>query len=307
MLDAIATRRLLLITGKGGTGKTSLTAALGLALASRGKKVLLLEVDSARPALEGYFSRPASFQPQPVAPRLDIANIDFSNALHAYLADVIPVERVVSMILKNRVVKYFLQATPGARELVVLSRIQTLMAHGHYDHIVVDLPASGHAVSLFGTLDTIRRLFPVGPLRARGEEIMATVGDPTRTGLLLLSIPEEMSVNEAVETAGNFRRLGAPPLLAVLLNRAPPPALSPQERTWLESLERESAALPSRSLRAVEALREKEDAAVRGSIARRRLAEEVGVPLLSLPLLPGGEGVEICRRLAAWLSTSGRA
>ncbi|MCK6526639.1 ArsA family ATPase [Myxococcota bacterium] len=304
MLDTFEKRRLIFVTGKGGTGKSTFTSALGLALAGRGRSVLLAEVDSARPALESVFGRRPEFQPSPVAPGIEIANIDFLGALHAYLAEVVPVERVVQLILKNRIVQYFLQATPGARELVLLSRIHALVRGGRYDTLVVDLPASGHAYALFKTLESVRRLFQVGPLRKRGEEISETISDPHGTSLVLLTIPEEMSVNEVLETARHIGRLGFPPIEGILLNRDPGPRPSPRERRWLQAV-RERGPRSARLALAADALGDLDAAAQRAEVARRRIEEETGRAPLSVPLLSGGEGLETARHLAGWLQGEG--
>jgi len=308
MLQQLSQRQLLFVTGKGGTGKSTFTAALGMTLAKRGKRVLLAEVDSARPALQAEFGRRPEFQPLAVAPGIHIANIDFLNALHAYLVEVVPVERVVGLILKNKIVQYFLQATPGARELVILSRIHSLARGGQFDTIIVDLPASGHAVSLFKTLDTVRRLFQVGPLRKRGEEISETLADDRRTGLVLMTIPEEMSVHEALETARRIARLGFPRLDAVVLNRDPGPTLSDSERRWLEGIEvpREATTSGSRLSQAAHALSAADAASGRAEIARRRLEDELGAAPSSLPLVAGGEGLTTARQIAEYLGGDAR-
>ena len=138
--------RLILVTGKGGTGKTTVSAAIGRLSAERGARTIVAEVDTFRPALTPMFGKKPTYAPLPVAPRLDICNISWREALVEWLKGNVPGQRVVRRILDNKLVQTFLDATPGVRETVILSRVVTLLEK--YDRVVVDMPASGHAISL---------------------------------------------------------------------------------------------------------------------------------------------------------------
>jgi arsenite/tail-anchored protein-transporting ATPase len=226
--------RLVLVTGKGGTGKSSLAAALGLLSASRGQRTVVVEVDSFRPALTELLGVEPGFQPVPAGPQLWVSNATWQASLEDWLERTVPASGIVKLILNNRVVQLFLDATPGARETVLLSRIVSLLER--YDRVVVDLPASGHALSLLRVPHLARRLMRSGPIRERSEEIVAALGAPT-TALLLVALPEEMVVTETCELHDQLRR--EVPELAVplvVLNRASRPTLEPAERTLLDRL-----------------------------------------------------------------------
>jgi arsenite/tail-anchored protein-transporting ATPase len=227
VLDA----RLILVTGKGGTGKSTVAAALGRRSADAGKRTLVVEVDVRQSAMSGLLGRAASYEPRPVGPRLEVCNITWDRALEEWLDRSIPLQRVVRMILRNRLVSLFLDATPGLREIVGLSRIASLCEG--YDQVVVDMPASGHALALLQVPWVARELVAEGPIQQRAAELIELLGRPD-TQAVLVSLPEEIVVNETVELLGRLERMVpvlAPPL--VLLNQVAPPSITADERALL--------------------------------------------------------------------------
>jgi arsenite/tail-anchored protein-transporting ATPase len=281
LLDA----RLLLVTGKGGTGKTTYAAALAVLGAVRGRRAVVVELDNQRPSLTAVFHREPRFQPAPVRPNLDLANLAWEGALHAYIESVVPSRRVTNLILNNPVVGRFLDFTPGSREMVILSAVGALVEK--YDLVVVDMPASGHAFSLLDITRSAMGLFRSGPVRTRATELKALVGD-ARTELVLVALPEEMVVNETLETIArmrSFQMLHHAP--TVFLNRATMPSLTPAERevllrlagTPLDPLEREF----------VQAGRWEDGLEQATAAAQQTLADQLGVsPVLVPPSAPGG-------------------
>lgn len=226
--------RLLMVTGKGGTGKTTYAAALAVLGARLGKRTLLVEIDNQRPSTSAVFGVEPPFEPVTVQPGLSLCNIDFSGALQAFVHKMVPVRRVVRLVLENRMVGRFLDFTPGSRELVIMSRLGTLVEAN--DLVVVDMPASGHAYSLLDILRSARGLFRSGPVRTLAESLTEVIQAPT-TRLAFVALPEEMVVNETLETVERMRRggmIGGPP--AVLLNRATLPSLTGPERELIGRL-----------------------------------------------------------------------
>ena len=227
--------RLILVTGKGGTGKTTVSAAIGRLSAERGARTIVAEVDTFRPALTPMFGKKPTYAPLPVAPRLDICNISWREALVEWLKGNVPGQRVVRRILDNKLVQTFLDATPGVRETVILSRVVTLLEK--YDRVVVDMPASGHAISLLGVPNVAIGLMRGGPIRERAEAILKVLSSSS-TALVIVGLPEEMVVNETVELWQRLRK-EVPTLQSplVVLNRAARPSLDDNERALLERLE----------------------------------------------------------------------
>ncbi len=233
-------RRLLLVTGKGGTGKTTYASALALLARARGKRVLLVELDSQRPALTPVFGVEPTFEPTEVIDGLDVCNLTWERALHQFIEGVVPAGRVASLVLQNKIVYRFLDFTPGSQEIVTLSALTDFVrprsGRHEYDLVIADLPATGHAFSLLDITRSALGLFRSGPVRERAAEMRAMLAAPS-TQLVLVALPEEMVVNETIETVEKFRKydlLSQPP--AIFLNRATLPTLSDDERALLHRL-----------------------------------------------------------------------
>ena len=237
-LGSLLDSKLLLVTGKGGTGKTTFASALSILAAVRGRKVALCELDSQLPSLPGVFGGEIDFDEREVLPNLSVSNISFSRAVEVYLQRSVPMKRLVRAILDNKLIARFLDITPGAREVVILSQVATMV--DHYDLVVVDMPASGHAFSLLDILRNLLGLFRSGPVRQRAEEMREMILAPS-THMVFVSLPEEMVVNETLETLGRMRRadvIGGQP--GLFLNRATLPSLTDPERELIARLGRTS-------------------------------------------------------------------
>ncbi len=278
--------RVLFVSGKGGTGKTSVAAAIGRLAATQGRRALVLELDNQRPSLTSIFGVRPRYVPTEVAKNLSIANVEWVDALGDWLEAIVNLPRVVRLIMRNHIVSVFLQATPGARDLVVLWRVMALARS--YDLVVVDMPASGNAVAMLSVAHTARRLFEQGPIRRCADDLVNLYHQPD-TRMVLVSLPEEMVVNETIETA---RRIGADlaPLEVpiVVLNRATPPSLSAAESALLAAL----LAQPTDGLarEVLEAGRWEAELEAATEEALARLHTELALPVLVLPVLARGEG-----------------
>lgn len=278
--------RVLFVSGKGGTGKTSVAAAIGRLAATQGRRTLVLELDNQRPSLTGIFGVRPKYAPTEVGKHLSIANVEWVDALGDWLEALVNLPRVVRLIMRNHIVSVFLEATPGARDLVVLWRVMALARS--YDLVVVDMPASGNAVAMLSVAHTARRLFEQGPIRRCADDLVNLYGQAD-TKMVLVALPEEMVVNETVETA---RRIAADlaPLRVpiVVLNRATSPSLSTDETALLAGL----LAGPSDGLarEVLEAGRWEARLESATAEALQRLAAELALPILVLPVLARGEG-----------------
>ncbi len=280
-------RRVFFLSGKGGTGKTAISVGLARALARRGKRVLLVEIDAPRPNLPNYFGGQIDAEPRKLGKRIDGCNIDFYSALRSYVESVVPVKRVVGLILKNSVVKIFLTATPGARELVLMSRIWEFSWDPRWDHIIVDLPASGHAMALMRTPSLAKNTFARGPLRKRADEVIDRFQDPAVAGLFFCALPGEMPINETLETREQLVELGMPSVGGAFLNQYPDESFSEEEQGLLDQLaERDDA--PRAVEAAVEAAIETRRKQVIAQDGLGRLLEAFGDGYVGrLPVLPG--------------------
>ena len=300
--------RLLFVTGKGGTGKTSIALAFARAAAAQGRRVCLAEVDNQRPSLTEYYDFDPSFQPTPVAPGLAVTNITWFEALQEWLGRFVPVQRVVRLILGNRMVRMFLDVTPGSREVVTFARIMQLLES--YELVVVDMPASGHAVSFFRVFSGATTLFPAGPVRRTMDEALRRLAQ-AGTHLVLCALPEEMVVNETIETWQRLREV-APDLSIplVVLNQGMTPVLTEHEHALLERLGRalghgDASDGEGHDLELVRAGHWEAERERATGVAEQRLRDETRMELLVAPLMGsrGGAGTRV-RRLEALLLRS---
>ena len=277
--------RLVFVSGKGGVGKTCVSAALGKAAAQAGKKVLLVEVDNFHASFPSIFNQSIDYEPRELEKSLYGCNITWMKALEDWLIRTVPIRGIVQLILKSRVAMLFLNATPGAREIVILSKIAELL--DYYDQVIVDLPASGHALGILRVPGTAMNLMRSGPIYERAKQILQVFASP-RAMVLLCALPEEMVVNETVEFAEKIKK-DIPQLknLGVLLNRVSVPSFNDDECTLLERLSEglTSEECGSELQNMIESAawdQELEQASER-SIAR--LNQELGYDVLSLPKL----------------------
>ncbi len=274
--------RLVFCTGKGGTGKTSFAAALGRLSASRGRRVCVVEIDSHRPALTAVMGVTPGYQPTPAGKNLWCTNVTWQEALEDWLHHTIPAKRVVKLVLANRIVQAFLEATPGARETVILSRVVSMM--DDFDQIVVDMPASGHALSLLSVPHIAVRLMGAGPVRERSEEVLKVFRSRT-TSLVVMALPEEMVVNETIELWENLHRM-VPELQMpmVALNRSASPTLTDDEQDLLKSMVDELG-LEGRAGELLQAGLWEADLEKATAEAQDRLKNEIGARVVSFPRL----------------------
>lgn len=291
--------KVVLVTGKGGVGKSSVTAALGRLAAAQGRRVCLIEADSQQSVLSGIFGIEVGYEPKRVAENLYACNVTWYEALHDWVERVVPSKRIVDMMLDNRLVRLFLDAVPGNREVVTLSKITWLSEE--FDLVIVDLPASGHATALMQSPQRTMRLFNVGPLYTRSQESQQLL-EHAGTHLVLVALPEEMVVNETIETWETLNE-GVPGLSVplVILNRASRPTLGADEIALLERL---SAADPQ-GLQAELLLAGRWEARLEEATGKaiERIAEQIGVKLIDVPRLSQAEGSDaLVRALASALA-----
>jgi anion-transporting ArsA/GET3 family ATPase len=218
-------RKLLVVTGKGGVGKTTIAAAIGLAAASRGLRTIVVEV--------GEQNRlPALFQATAPAPgaevvlqeHLSTVSIDPDRALLEWLQTL--GGRVSGRVLASSgTFQYFTAAAPGAKELVSMVKIWQLTRSGSgrrrgagYDLVVLDAPATGHALGLLGSPQTFGTIARVGPIAGHTRQVRELLEDPARSAYLAVALGTEMAVTEALELQEGLQRQLGRSLSAVIVN-----------------------------------------------------------------------------------------
>jgi anion-transporting ArsA/GET3 family ATPase len=206
-------RRLVIVTGKGGTGKTTVSATLAVAAARAGKRVVVAEMapDEQIHRLLAPGSPPAGYAGRSVHTGVTAMRIDPFEALSEYLALQIGGRALVEAVIRNRAFRQLMSAAPGWRELITLGKVwhleqmQEPSGSLRFDMIVVDAPATGHGVTFLDVPRVVVSAVRAGPLRHHTERVEALIEDPERTVLLPVTLAEELPTRETAELVERVR------------------------------------------------------------------------------------------------------
>ena len=187
-LQFLTDAHVAIVAGKGGVGKTTVTAVLARAAADQGLRVLVVELDGKR-ALASLVGADVGF-----------LALTPSAALAEYL-ETHGLGRVARRLATSGVIEVVATAAPGIDDIVVLGKIKQLEQSGDYDLIIVDGPAAGHAITFLMAPANLLKLMRGGPIRTQAAEVAALLTDPARSQVILVTLPETTPVNEVVETA----------------------------------------------------------------------------------------------------------
>jgi len=279
-------RRLVVVTGKGGVGKSTIAASLATLAARRGKRVLVAEVDARERVAPMLGGRPSGPVIRQVVPNISTVNVDPHHALEEYALMVVKVRAIYQAVFENRVVRFFLRAVPSLAETLMLGKIlhEARSESGgkpRWDLVIVDAPATGHAIQLLGVPKALLDTVPAGPLRRDAGWMQALLADPARTSVVLVSLPEEMPVSETVELDAQVRDLLRLPRGPVFVNAMPDERFSPGERDLLRGLAGSDPPVgPAARAAVLQAGRQE-----RASAQVERLRDALGRPVVTLPLL----------------------
>jgi anion-transporting ArsA/GET3 family ATPase len=229
---SVFSRRLLAVAGKGGVGRTTVAAALALAAGARGRRVCVAELYGAWRIQHLFGARARSYAPIPIAPRVDAMSLDAVDCLDDFGRKKLKIGALVKALLHNRVMGAFLDAVPGLHDLQQLGKIENMLmepgpGEPRYDLVVLDAPATGHSLTMLAGARAMREMTVVGPFHDLAQRIEALLDDHTRTGLVLVTLPEALPVREALELV---EALGpdAPLLDAIVVNQVRPASVPAQ-------------------------------------------------------------------------------
>ncbi len=206
-LAFFATSRLVIVAGKGGVGKTTVTAALAVAAAKSGLRVLVVEVEG-KSGLGRLFGLHALRYDETTVLQGAAAGggtvlvraITPTDALLEYLVDH-GMRRLSNRLVRGGALDVVATAAPGIEDILVLGKVKQLERGGGVDLILLDAPAAGHAVTFLESARGLLDAVTVGPINTQARDVMEMLTDPERCSVVLVTLPEETPVNELVDTA----------------------------------------------------------------------------------------------------------
>jgi len=204
-VSALLDKRLVFVAGKGGVGKSTVAAALGMAAARRGRRTIVVEVAQQDRIARSFGHDDSHFSEVELDENLWTISLDPRRALEEYLHLQVRVGPLADLLGSSRMFQYFAAATPGMSEMVTMGKIWELAqlerrtrGGARYDLVIVDSPATGHGLAIMRTPKTFADVARVGPVAHQGRTIHAMIADPRSTGVVAVCIPQEMPVNETL-------------------------------------------------------------------------------------------------------------
>jgi anion-transporting ArsA/GET3 family ATPase len=234
-------RRLIFVTGKGGVGKTTVAAGLALLAAQRGKRTLVCEVDAKGNLADFYESGPSSFDAREIQPGLFTMAMDTERSLDEYLRLFLRVPVMGRIGPIARMFDFVATAAPGVKEILTVGKLCYEVRERHYDLVVVDASPTGHVVGQLAAPQAINSLVQVGLIRSQTDWILEILSDPDRTGLLIVTTPEEMPVNETIELSSRVAKETTVQLAGIVVNRVLPELFGRGEEEVFDRLSDPSA------------------------------------------------------------------
>ncbi len=235
-------RRLIFVMGKGGVGKTTTSAALAIAAERMGKRVLLAEIGDSDAIGQIFINDTLPENPLKIADRIWGARVDPKSELALYVHDHINSRFFANRITRSRLFDYLVAAAPGLREIMSLGRIwrwtletDSLDRHA-YDLIIVDAPATGHALSLLRLPQVLIEMIRFGPVVKEVRQLEYLLKDPSRTGMTLVALAEELPANEALQLYQAADSELGMPLKTIFINAVYPRLFTPSEVDQIDGL-----------------------------------------------------------------------
>jgi len=304
MLNDILSRRVLIVLGKGGVGKSTLSAAIAKVATISDARALIMECD-ARAPLAATFGVASSLAPAQVAHNLDLMTLDGRAALEEYLRLVVPGRMLLKAVFASRIYQFFVQAAPGLRELMMLGKVYYEADRdggkaGPQRIIIVDAPASGQAMSLLKMPTAARSTFGDSVVGKEASNISKMLRDRRNCAIIQVTTADSLSISETIETHAQLSNINLAPA-AVIFNRMPPSEFDANDISTL--MNRRGPHIRKKDLEHLAELAKSDlnrVAQARKAIAKIRA--ETGAPVLEISEYGGLSGIELMDRIAAELA-----
>ncbi|MDQ4049802.1 MAG: ATPase [Actinomycetota bacterium] len=305
-MASIFDRRLLVVTGKGGVGKSTVAAAIGLAAARAGKRTVICEVAEQERVTEIFGRPPAGARETVLAPRLHAFSVDPEHAKEEWLRHQLRTGALAGLLHHSRAFQYITAAAPGLTEVLTIGKVWELAqlerrtpGQAPYDLAILDAPATGGGLALLRAPRSYAAIARMGPVGRHAGKIDAFISDPSSTAVVAVALPEEMPVNETIDLEARLRDDLGVELTRVFVNGVLPKRFSEKEMAAIDALDGAGSPAAREALRAAVAARSRAREQ-RSQLARlRRVAD---APVATLPFLLTPElGREDLERLSRGL------
>ncbi|MCX4241452.1 ArsA family ATPase [Paraliomyxa miuraensis] len=219
--------RFLLFTGKGGVGKSTVTAALAIEAATQGRSPLVVELGHRATMRSVFGVDEVGFTPRAVGHGVHAMSVEIDQAVVEYMAQHVPSRRLARAIVGNQVLERLFRAMPAVGEIATVNALHRLEAERdgrgrpRWSPILVDLDATGHALMFLELREVVRHLMGAGPMRRLIDEMADLFADPQRTRLNLVTLPDELPVTETLELHARVASARSVGFGRVFVNRVP--------------------------------------------------------------------------------------
>jgi anion-transporting ArsA/GET3 family ATPase len=292
-LPAPLDRRLVFVTGKGGVGKTTASAALGVLAARRGRRTIVAELarrdDVGRVLGSDGASDGAVFAEVELGEGLHVISVDPELAMEEYLIDQLPMRSLAGMLASSRTFTYLAAATPGLSELLAMGKVWELAQPTRrtpgsqpYDLVIVDAHATGHGLAMLQAPRTFAAAAQVGPIARQARIIAETIDDPSRSAIVAVTDASEAAVTETLELAEALREGLGRELDRVIVNAVAPRHFSADDDAQMAAALAEASDFEESVAVALRAARHE----YRRGVAQRRQIDRLRRRLGSVVTLP---------------------